>query len=134
LAALEAVRRDRDRRSLIALGAVIEIEEIDAAARIGLAVPTVARLPLRERVAAEAVFAVPRAAALERLADAEAALALAGARLAELRATVMGEGNDGAPGRDAGRGDAGAGCHLPRRRHRHDRRGEKPLPREPLYR
>lgn len=94
LDALSALRSNRDRQGLFALAALRDIGWIDEAARLVLAAPSLVRLPLRRRAAAEAAFAVPRADALARLADAEDAIAKADVVIAGLRATLGGEASD----------------------------------------
>ncbi|HGG63264.1 MAG TPA: hypothetical protein ENK34_01715 [Rhodobacteraceae bacterium] len=90
----EELRTNHDRQELVALAAERDVAWIDEAASVVLSASPIRKMRLRERAYIEASFAVPRADALERLANAADAIERAESTLSDLRSIFDG-------GRDA---------------------------------
>ncbi len=94
LKAYEGLRTNHDRQELVALAAERDVAWIDEAGSVVLSAPSIRKLPLRERAYIEASFAVPRADALERLANAADAIERAEITLSDLRPIFDGGARD----------------------------------------
>lgn len=86
----ESSRLGHDRNELVAAAALRDIEQIDAAAVFVLSAPTLRALPPTDYAVAEAAFAVPRADAHARLADARLASGRAADTIRDLRSYLFG--------------------------------------------